>query len=225
MNMNKVLIVAAHPDDEILGCGGLLSNLRDQVEFKVVFVAEGTTCRYDKPSCQEAQKEIYLRNRFAAKALNFLGVTDYCFYNLPCGRLDNTPQIKINKIIEKEIKLFSPDTVFTHSNCDSNKDHHKVYDATIIATRPQSLVKRVLSYEVLSSTEWGFDKAFSPNVFFPLTEKNVQDKWDALEFYETEIKEFPYPRSEKGIKTLASYRGLQSGHENAEAYKLIRGTL
>ena len=83
----------------------------------------------------------------------------------------------------------------------------------------------MLSYEVLSSTEWGFDKVFSPNVFYPLTEKNVQDKWDALEFYETEIKEFPYPRSEKGIKTLASYRGLQSGYENAEAYKLIRGTL
>ena len=98
--MNKVLIVAAHPDDEILGCGGLLSNLRDQVEFKVVFVAEGTTCRYDKPSCQEAQKEIELRNGFAVKALNSLGVTDYCFYNLPCGRLDNTPQIEINKIID-----------------------------------------------------------------------------------------------------------------------------
>ena len=163
--MNKVLIIAAHTDDEILGCGGLLSNLRDQAEFKVVFVAEGTTCRYDKPSCQEAQKEIELRNGFAVKALNSLGVTHYCFYNLPCGRLDNTPQIEINKIIEKEIKLFSPDTVFTHSNCDSNKDHHKVYDATIIATRPQSLVKRVLSYEVLSSTEWGFDKAFSPNLF------------------------------------------------------------
>lgn len=225
MNINKALIIAAHPDDDILGCGGLISNLKNSVDFKVIFIAEGTTCRYNQSDCQEAIEELKVRNGYAAQALNFLGVNQYSFYDLPCGKLDQTPLIKINKIIEKEIADFSPDTIFTHSNCDSNKDHHKVYDATIIAARPQSCVKKLLSYEVLSSTEWGFDKVFAPNVFFPLTDFNVQEKWDALKFYKTEIKKFPYPRSEKGIKTLAAYRGLQSGYKNAEAYRLIRGCM
>lgn len=225
INFKKALIIASHPDDDILGCGGLISKFKEHVEFKVIFIAEGSTCRFDDCDDPEAKKEVSKRNGFAISALNFLGVSNYFFYNLPCGKLDQIPQLTINKIIEKEIKDFKPDAVFTHSNSDSNKDHHKVYDSTIIATRPGCGVDFVFSYEVLSSTEWGFGKTFSPNVFFSLNKNNLKDKWKALQFYESEIKEYPYPRSEEGINTLAKYRGLQSGNAYAEAFTLVRGII
>ena len=225
MNIKKALIIASHPDDDILGCGGILSKFKNIIEFKVIFIAEGSTCRFKDPNCNEAKNEIVKRNSFAVSALKYLGVFNYEFYDLPCGRLDHTPHIVINKIIEQEIQNFKPDTIFTHSNCDSNKDHHKVYDATIIATRPGCGVNNVLSYEVLSSTEWGFDKVFNPNLFISLSQNDVINKWNSLKYYLTEIKNFPYPRSKKGIETLASYRGLQSGNEYAEAFKLVRGNI
>ena len=220
--MNKALIIAAHPDDDILGCGGFISNQISNINFKVVFIGEGSSCRFENPNSTNAKQEIEKRNKMGIDSLNFLGVKEYEFYNLPCGRFDQIPQIEINKIIETEIKKFQPDTIFTHSKCDSNKDHHKVFDATIIATRPESQVKRVLSYEVLSSTEWGFSRIFQPNIFFPLNKIDLKNKWESLKMYETEIKEFPFPRSEKGIFTLAQYRGMQSGNEYAEAFHLVR---
>jgi LmbE family N-acetylglucosaminyl deacetylase len=221
--MNKALIVAAHPDDDILGCGGILSRFRNKVEFKVIFIAEGTSCRFVEPHCDESKSETEIRNSYGKQALEFLGVTDYEFKNLPCGRLDQTPLIEINKIIEKAIREFEPDTVFTHANCDSNQDHVKVYNATLISTRPGcNSVKNVYSYEVLSSSEWGFHKAFTPNAFFALEEKNVREKYDALDMYKSEIRPFPFPRSEKGIFTLAAQRGMQSGNEYAEAFRIVR---
>ena len=130
--------------------------------------------------------------------------------------------IEINKLIEEEIKKFNPDTVFTHSDCDSNKDHVKVNEATIIATRPGCGVNSVYSYEVLSSTEWGFKQPFMPNVFFPLSEKNIEDKCNALNKYKSEIQPYPYPRSSEGIINLSKRRGMQSGNHFSEAFKLIR---
>lgn len=220
--MNRVLIVSSHPDDDILGCGGIMSKFRDKIQFKVVFIGEGSTCRFSDPNTVKAKKEIDIRNSYAKKALKYLGIKNVVFYNLPCGRLDQVPLIEINKIIESEISDFKPDTIFTHSSSDSNKDHVKVYDATIIATRPGCNVKDVYSYEVLSSTEWGFGNVFKPNYFFSLAKANVNDKWEALNIYSTEVKPFPFPRSEKGVFTLASFRGMQCDNEFAEAFKLIR---
>lgn len=224
--MKRVLIIAAHPDDDILGCAGLMSKYRDQVEFRVIFIAEGSSCRYNFDELTESHvlKVINERNSFGAKALKFLGVLDYKFFNLPCGRLDQTPIIEINKIIESEIQDFLPDTIFTHSFEDTNNDHLIVHRATQMATRPGSrvLVEKVYTYEVLSSSEWRFTHTFSPNYFESLSEKDVRNKWLALAEYETEIKEFPYPRSEEGIFTLAKYRGLQSASAYAEAFNLIR---
>ena len=222
MDIKRALVVAAHPDDDILGVAGVMNKYQNDIQFRVIFIAEGTTCRFDNVDSQLASAEIQRRNSCGINALKHVGVTEYEFYNLPCGRLDQVDQIVINKIIESEIELFKPDTVFTHSTCDSNKDHHKVYDATIIATRPGSGVRSVLSYEVLSSTEWGFAKTFSPNVFVSLSYEDVQTKWKALSCYESEIEEFPHPRSKEGIMTLAKLRGMQSSTLYAEAFRLVR---
>jgi len=220
--MERVLIVSAHPDDDILGCGGVMSKFKGKVEFKVVFIGEGSSCRFTNPDSEEAKKEIEIRNSYAVRALKTLGVDNINFYNLPCGRFDMVPLIEINKIIENEISIFKPNTIFTHSDLDSNKDHVKVYESTIIATRPNSGVSSLFSFEVLTSSEWNYNKSFKPNVFYTLSDKNVNEKWDALKIYSTEVGSFPFPRSKKGIISLANYRGMQSGVEYAEAFHLIR---
>ena len=174
------------------------------------------------PKSIDAIKEIKIRNEYAVNALNSLGVSDYSFYDLPCGRFNTIPLIEINKLIEKEIKSFKPDTVFTHSKRDSNKDHVIIYESTIIATRPGSGVKKVLSYEVLSSSEWNYNNPFSPNVFISLSEKNIHDKCNALSMYLSETGPFPYPRSNEGVINLANRRGIQCGSPYAEAFSLVR---
>ena len=222
MNMKKCLIVAAHPDDEVLGCGGVISKFSKSVEFSVLFIAEGTSCRYDFMS-EESRKEMEIRKQCSLRALDRLGVYRVFFKDLPCGRLDTQPLLDINKCIEKEISSFRPDTVFTHWSQDSNIDHRKVYDATVIATRPySSVVKNVFCYEVLTSTEWNFKESFKANLFYSLSEKNIKDKCLAMEDYYTECKPWPYPRSSTGIETLAKYRGMQSGNQYAEAFQVLR---
>ena len=220
--MKRVLIVAAHPDDEILGCGGVISRFSDSTEFRVVFVSEGTSCRYADPAAhiEEIEENMQIRK---SSALRALGSVPASFYDLPCGRLDQVPQIIINKIIEQEIQDFRPDTVFTHWDSDANTDHRKVHDATIVATRPySSLVETVLCYEVLSSTEWNFSKSFCPNAFYQLSETDVKSKCLSMQEYHTECKEWPYPRSDEGITTLAKMRGMQAGFQFAEAFKVMR---
>jgi len=221
--MKRVLIIAAHPDDDILGCAGLMSKYKGKVEFRVIFIAEGSSCK-ELIHDEGVVKVIEERNSCGIKALEVLGVENYHFYNLPCGRLDQVAIIEINKIIEKEIQDFKPDTIFTHSFEDTNNDHIIVHRATQMATRPGSrtFVEKVYTYEVLSSSEWRFTHTFSPNYFESLSEQDVRNKWIALAEYESEIKEYPYPRSEEGIFSLARYRGLQSANTYAEAFKLIR---
>ena len=223
--MRRVLIISAHPDDEILGCGGFIAKYSPHgVVFKILFIGEGSTCRFDNPNSDEALKAIESRNRSASEALAILGVKDIEFSNLACGRFDQIPIILINKIIEKSIAEFIPDLVLTHSSCDANNDHKIVCNATIMATRPgaQNHVKTVMSYEILSSSEWSFCQTFSPNYFEALSEVEVEAKWNALSLYESEIKNYPFPRSRDGIKTLAMMRGMQAGFRFAEAFQLIR---
>jgi LmbE family N-acetylglucosaminyl deacetylase len=220
-----VLIIAAHPDDEILGCGGLISKYQSRgVTFKILFIGEGSSCRFEDPSCEDSLIAIEQRNSSAIKALSYLKIEDIEFNNFPCGRLDQKPIILINKIIETAINGFVPDTVLTHSPFDVNNDHKIVYHSTIMATRPvsQNHVRRLMSYEVLSSSEWAYVETFLPNYFEELTERDVESKWEALSLYESEINNFPFPRSSDGIQTLARMRGMQSGVKFAEAFHLIR---
>jgi len=224
-NISKLLVIAAHPDDELLGCGGSIAKyLDDGVLVKVLILGEGSTCRYDDPSSKEAVLAIKRRNLWATEALQVIGVNDFEFYDLPCGRFDQTPIIVINKIIESVIKKFRPDTVLTHSEGDANNDHRITHRATIMATRPcgEHVVSRLFCYEVLSSSEWSYTISFTPNYFVRLTEKQLLAKWSALECYKTEMRNDPFPRSWLGVRNLAMKRGMQAGVEFAEAFQLIR---
>ena len=229
--MKKVLIVVAHPDDDILGCGGLLSKYKENANiiFKVLFLGEGSSCRYKKVKLNSkiVQKTIKKRNSYAIESLNLLGVKEYSFINNTCGRFDQIDLIDLGKTIEYEINLFKPDTIFTHSEFDVNNDHQITYQAVLQATRPgaKNFVRNILSFEILSSSEWRFSDSFQPNLFIELSNKEVKLKIKALNKYLSEIKDFPFPRSDKGLKVLANYRGMQIAKNNVEAFKLIRGMI
>ncbi len=225
--MKRALIIAAHPDDEVLGCGGFISKYHNKhVIFKVVFIGEGSTCRFSDPACAEGLVATSNRKNSALRALELFNISEDMveFHDLPCGRFDQVPIIEINKIIENAIKEFLPDTVLTHSAYDANSDHKIVCNATIMATRPVNKVnvQRLMSYEVLSTSEWAFINAFTPSYFESLTESDVEMKWRSLAVYESEVKAYPFPRSSEGIKALAMMRGMQSGFKYAEAFQLIR---
>jgi LmbE family N-acetylglucosaminyl deacetylase len=137
------------------------------------------------------------------------------------------PLIEINKIIEKHVKDFNPSIVFTHSSRDLNNDHAICFKSTMIALRPGgcSIVEKIYSYEVPSSSDWNYLDPFRPNCFLPLEREHVAKKWDALAYYKTEISAFPHPRSKIGIENLAKQRGMQCGQQFAEAYEMIIGIM
>ena len=203
--MDKILIIAAHPDDEVLGCGGFLAKYGGK-GVRVIFIGEGTTCRFNSNELNDKHvvNEIAVRNGSCINALSVFGVTDIKFYNYPCGRLDVTPIIDINKLIESELNDFKPQTVLTHSEFDNNNDHKIVYRSTMMATRPGIFIglNKVISYEVPSSTEWSFSDVFQPNLFEVLEQKHIEKKWEALKYYESEIFPYPHPRSYEGLIAL-----------------------
>jgi LmbE family N-acetylglucosaminyl deacetylase len=154
-----------------------------------------------------------------------LGVSSHNFYNLPCGRLDKEPIIEITKIIEKEMSDYMPTTVLTHSSNDVHIDHKITYRAVVQATRPVGkIVINLLSFEILSSTEWNYTEVFIPNIFVDVT-STINAKINAMHCYSTEQPKYPHPRSDRGIRSLASMRGSQSGVEYAEGFKIIRSFL
>jgi len=223
--MNRVLIISAHPDDETLGCGGLISKyIKSFDAVRVLILGEGSSCRYSAIESQESISDIKIRKNSAKKAMSVLGVNELVTNDLPCGRFNIIPMLEINKLIEEQIKDFKPDTIFTHAESDLNNDHIIVNKASLIASRPgiYPFLKNVISYEVLSSSEWSFTNHFSPNYFESLSDENIKNKWDALSCYDSETREFPFPRSREGLFNQAMNRGMQSGCKFAEAFSIIR---
>ena len=222
MKNKKILVVAAHPDDELLGCGGSLAKLsKKKCQIFALFFTDGVSSR-DKIKNNEDNQ----RKRNSLKSLKILGVKHSKFLSYPDNALDKIPLIKITKEIEYIIKKFKPHTIFTHSNVDLNIDHEIISRAVVTATRPKPnfCVKNILLFETLSSTEWNFNfkkKSFNPNYFIDIT-KTISTKIKAAKEYKKEISSWPHPRSLNGIKNLAKYRGQSVGVKFAEAFYLLR---
>lgn len=221
----NILVVAAHPDDEVLGCGGAVA--RYSHEGHKVFVAilgEGITSRYLCP--EEADKGLVetLRGN-SRQAADLLGVEKLFSFNLPDNRFDTVPLVDVVKIIESVISQMEPQIVFTHHAGDLNLDHVITNRATLIATRPcsGSCVKDLYAFEVPSSTEWMFTRehAFRPNVFIDIG-TTLERKIQAMRLYESEARPFPHPRSPQALRAIAQRWGSVAGLDAAEAFELVR---
>jgi len=217
----KILIVAAHPDDEILGCGGTVARFtRKGVKAVTLILGEGITSR----GGNDDRKSLQLLKNQADKANRLIGVDEIVLGDFPDNRFDTVPLLEITQKIEQEIERVRPDTIFTHHWGDLNIDHRITHQAVLTAARPLpgSPVKMILAFEVLSSTEWGgMQRHFVPNVYFDISE-TLGKKVEAMEVYIGEVRSYPHPRSIKGIETLALKRGMETGVEAAEAFELTR---
>lgn len=221
----KILVVAAHPDDEVLGCGGTIARLaKEGNDVYIAILGEGITSRYEKQEAADNDLIKSLHSK-AKKVKKLLGCKEIFFYNLPDNRFDAIPLLDVIKIVEELIKKLLPNTIYTHHAGDLNIDHVIVHRAVMTATRPQVFqsVKELYSFEVPSSTEWSFDQfnKFKPNVYFDIS-STLETKIKAMSFYETEIRDYPHPRSEKALRSIAHRRGTEAGLIAAEVFQLIR---
>jgi len=222
--MKRILVIAAHPDDEVLGCGGTIARLnKEGYEIYTLILGEGITSRDDKRSKEKRGREIANLKEQAKKANELIGVKKVFFHDFPDNRFDTVPFLDIVKTIEKVKKEIKPGIVFTHYEKDLNIDHQITYMAVITATRPlrEETVKEVYSFEIPSSTEWSYPLSFSPNAFYDISE-TMDIKLKALEEYKSELKEYPHPRSLEAVELTAKYWGIKVGLNYAEAFKSVR---
>lgn len=223
--MKKILVIAAHPDDEVLGMGGtIIKMVNMNCEVNVLIVTDGSSSQYRDEV--DLQKIIDDKKKETLACARKLGVKNVYYGNLPDMKLDCTPHIVINKEIEKLVERLQPDTIFTHFWGDVNVDHQQVYKSTLVAVRPVmgQVVKELYCYRVPSSTEWTPCKAdtmFVPNVFVDIKEE-ADLKYRAFAEYSTELREYPHPRSVQHLKELDIARGLEVGQGPTETFVLLR---
>jgi LmbE family N-acetylglucosaminyl deacetylase len=219
------LVIAAHPDDEALGCGGTITRWASEgANVHLAFLADGVGARGEVHYTE--QGALNDRRDAANRAAEIMGAASVHFDDLPDNRLDSVPLLDITQRVEALIERYQPDTVLTHHAGDLNIDHRRVYQAVMTACRPQPghPVQTILSFEVPSSTEWqvsGGGEAFVPNWFEDITE-TLPQKLKALEAYATEMREWPHTRSIEAVEHLARWRGATVGVEAAEAFILAR---
>ena len=220
--MNKILVVAAHPDDETLGCGGTLKKLSSKFNISVCFLTSGIVSRNNKNrNVNLDQKKLILQSKIATK---ILGCKSQIFLDLKDNELDGYTLLTIVKKIENVILSIKPQIIFTHFSGDLNIDHQITSRATVTAARPvqnNSFLKKIIFFETLSSSEWTMNERFKPNLYVDIS-KEIRSKIKALKAYKSEIRKFPHPRSTKAVIALSNLRGSEISVNHAEAFQIFR---
>ena len=206
----NILVIAPHPDDEVLGMGGTIKKLSKKNKIILCVVSEGATAQY------KDKKMIKVRRDSCKKTAKILGISQTIFLDYPDMRL-NLSHLDINKKLEEIIEKYRPEIVYTAPKNDLNLDHQMVFNSTLVACRPKSGVKQILCYEIQGNTK----VPFVPNVFENI-EKEFSYKIKGFKMYKSEIEEFPNTRSIIAIENLAILRGIESGFKKAEAFELIK---
>ena len=225
----RILVVVAHPDDELLGLAATMHQLINEqnCEIRAVILGEGITSRSDERSAELWEKELKIHRQNIEQARKAIGYESVGIYDFPDNRFDTVPLLDIIKVIEKEKEDYQPEIIFTHHGGDVNIDHQRTFEEVITATRPMEgeIVKTVITFETPSGTEWiasSDPRKFSPNLFIEVSEKNLEAKINGMESYEFEKRKYPHPRSPKALLILAQQRGLSVGKEYVEAFSIIR---
>tara|TARA_B100001250_G_C19646070_1_gene720420 strand:+ start:117 stop:785 length:669 start_codon:yes stop_codon:yes gene_type:complete len=216
---NNIIVFAAHPDDEVLGCGGTIARHASEGDIvTVVFACDGESSR------ENGKEKINSRYKSAAAVSKILGCNEPIFLNFKDNRLDDYNLLDIVKKIEEIINKIKPSIVYTHSKNDLNIDHQLIFKSVLTACRPLpgSTVQSIFSFEIPSSTEWNISEdTFIPQRYVNIT-KFVEKKTKALKMYDSEMRNFPHPRSYKVIEAIQNFRGATSGFNAAEAFAIIR---
>jgi len=216
--MKKILIVAAHPDDEVLGCFGTVAKLiKEGYEAYTLVLGEGKTSRGGD------EQEIKILKEEIKEANKTIGIKQVFTYDFPDNSFDSIPLLDIVKTVLHVKEKIKPDIIFTHYENDLNIDHQLTYKAVITATRPMEneSVKEIYAFEVLSSTEWNYPLNFSPDTFFDIS-TTIDLKINAMQAYTSELRKFPHPRSLEGIELNAKYQGMRVGKKYVEVFKSVR---
>jgi LmbE family N-acetylglucosaminyl deacetylase len=225
-----VAVIAAHPDDEVLGCGGTVARMAAQGRpVHILLAADGETSRSPPGAPAIESQRIVERNQGAEAACRILGCTSVELLAMPDNRMDGLELLTVVQRIEEFLRRYRPATVFTHHAGDVNIDHRIVHDAVIAACRPQPgyWVRELLFFEVPSATEWRppvSGPQFNPNWFVDVSGQ-LATKVNALQAYRSELREFPHPRSIEAVQALARWRGATVGFEAAEAFVLGRNII
>lgn len=222
----KILVVAAHPDDEVLGCGGTIKRLtQENNNLYIAILSQGIISRFPKIK-KETKRQIEKLKESALRASKLFKAKDCFLFDFPDNKFDTVPFLEIVKKIENLIRKIQPTVIFTHHGSDLNIDHNFTHRAVLTATRPikNMSVREIYTFETPSSTEWSFGQfkpVFSPNVFYDIG-KTLDDKIKALKIYESEIRKFPHPRSPEALIAIAKRWGSMVGVMAAEAFELLR---
>jgi LmbE family N-acetylglucosaminyl deacetylase len=219
--MTRVLVAAAHPDDEVLGMGGTIAAHVDRGDtVRIVVVTDGSSTQYPDDPETRARKESE-----AVRAASELGVVDFVHLDLPDMRLDTLAHVDVNAVVEEHVRELAAEVVYTPQP-DVNRDHRVLFDSVAVATRPVpgQTVRRLLTYAPTSSTEWTPAPVnwFVPNWYVDIS-ATLERKVAAFAHYETERRDYPHPRSERAIRAAASFHGSTCGCEYAEPFVLVRG--
>jgi len=224
--MEKILIVAAHPDDEVLGCGGtLLKHISNGDDVYALILGEGVTSRSRIPRPQDGKKVKALESAAQRVGL-FMGWKKLFTYKLADNRFDSVDLLDVIKVIEEVKEEVNPQVVYTHHYGDLNIDHRITHEAALTAFRPLkgTACRRILTYETPSSTEWATPvahRAFIPSVYVDITDW-IDKKCEALKLYGGELRAYPHPRSTKALKITAQRWGTHVGMKYAEAFSHVR---
>ena len=220
--MKRVLVIAPHPDDEIIGCGATMAKHVSEGDEVFILIATnayiGASELYSIENVENVRKE-------ALKAHAFLGVQETFFLDFPAPALNSFPEYKLSLAFSEIIQDIRPDLLYLPHPGDLHQDHKAVYRSALVASRPlyDFKISLILCYETLSETEWTpmQEKAFIPNCFVDVSDF-FQMKLNAMDYYKSQIKIFPHSRSIEGLEALAKYRGSTIGVERAESFAIER---
>ena len=225
----RIMIVVAHPDDELLGLGATMHKLINEYEVQthVVILGEGITSRGEKRNPEMWHEELKTHKQNIKDAQAAIGYHSVSTYDFPDNRFDTVALLDIIKVVEKEKEEFQPEIIFTHHGGDLNIDHQKTFEAVVTATRPMKdeVVKTIITFETPSGTEWQASsdpRRFIPNLFIEVSEDDIEAKIKGMESYEFEKREWPHPRSSIALKIICQKNGVNIGVDYAERFSIVR---